>query len=300
MKTMQNPFPVADKDRHDVWRMLVERDIEAFVRQDWGMVEGDFLADGFTAVDAGHLDNPDSWRLTFPDLASYRDAWVEQARTMGARVDNVELMDGLYRSTNLRDIDIREDAALAHKKFHGRIVARDGEIILLQWQTLYQCKKVHGRWRIAGFVGYMPYPMGSTRPSDVMSGKQLPDSAAQHTTAGPYSPVLVVTPGQIVVISGQAALDGEGHAIGDTIEAQARYTLDNCRRQLNSTGCDFANVFKATVYLANLDLWERFNDVYCAVMPLPQPVRTAVQAGLLPGLLVEIEMWAVKARSGTS
>ncbi len=31
-------------------------------------------------------------------------------------------------------------------------------------------------------------------------------------------------------------------------------------------------------------------------MPEPLPVRTAVQAVLLPGFLVEIEMWAVKAR----
>lgn len=31
-------------------------------------------------------------------------------------------------------------------------------------------------------------------------------------------------------------------------------------------------------------------------MPEPLPVRTAVQAILLPGYLVEIEMWAVKAR----
>ena len=30
-------------------------------------------------------------------------------------------------------------------------------------------------------------------------------------------------------------------------------------------------------------------------MPEPLPVRTAVQAVLLPGYLVEIEMWAVKA-----
>ena len=36
--------------------------------------------------------------------------------------------------------------------------------------------------------------------------------------------------------------------------------------------------------------------LYQEVMPEPLPVRTAVQAILLPGYLVEIEMWAVKAR----
>jgi enamine deaminase RidA (YjgF/YER057c/UK114 family) len=31
-------------------------------------------------------------------------------------------------------------------------------------------------------------------------------------------------------------------------------------------------------------------------MPGPLPVRTALQVVLLPGFLVEIEMWAVKAK----
>ena len=68
------------------------------------------------------------------------------------------------------------------------------------------------------------------------------------------------------------------------------------QRQLGSAGCTLADVFKVNIYLADLADWARFNAVYEAVMPEPLPVRTAVQAVLLPGFLVEIEMWAVKSR----
>ena len=30
-----NPFPASDPDRHAIWEMLVERDIQAFVAADW-------------------------------------------------------------------------------------------------------------------------------------------------------------------------------------------------------------------------------------------------------------------------
>ena len=126
--------------------------------------------------------------------------------------------------------------------------------------------------------------------------KRRPQGARQHRTAGPYSPVLVVEPQQLVVISGQVAVDLLGEVIGDTVEAQAEATLANCARQLASASCGFADVFKVNIYLADLKDWARFNKVYESKFKEPRPVRTAVQAGLLPGILVEVEMWAVKAK----
>ncbi len=122
-----------------------------------------------------------------------------------------------------------------------------------------------------------------------------PRGAKQHITAGPYSPVLEVDAKRLVVISGQVAIDMDGTVIGDTIEEQTRATLENCANQLASAGCTLSNVFKVNIYLADLGHWTRFNAVYEQMMHEPLPVRTAVQAVLLPGFLVEIEMWAVKA-----
>lgn len=127
--------------------------------------------------------------------------------------------------------------------------------------------------------------------------KRLPRGAVQHVTAGPYSPVLEINAQRLVVLSGQVAVDLEGNVIGTTMEEQTEATLANCRRQLASAGCDFGDVFKVNVYLADLSEWSRFNAVYEKSMPAPLPVRTAVQAVLLDGYRVEIEMWAVKPAS---
>lgn len=126
--------------------------------------------------------------------------------------------------------------------------------------------------------------------------KRRPEGARQHATAGPYSPVLEVDAQRLVVISGQVAVDPDGRVIGGTIEEQTRATLGNCIDCLASADCTLGDVFKVNIYLADLGHWTRFNEVYQEAMPEPLPVRTAVQAILLPGYLVEIEMWAVKAR----
>jgi 2-iminobutanoate/2-iminopropanoate deaminase len=126
------------------------------------------------------------------------------------------------------------------------------------------------------------------------SAKSVPAGAAQHTTAGPYSPVLEVQAGRLVVISGQVALDLEGNIIGDTIEEQTRQTLANCRRLLESACCTFADVFKVNAFMTNLDDWNRFNAVYMEAMPEPRPARTTVGVKLLRSFLIEIEMWAAK------
>jgi 2-iminobutanoate/2-iminopropanoate deaminase len=100
----------------------------------------------------------------------------------------------------------------------------------------------------------------------------------------------------LVVLSGQVAVDLEGHVIGTTIEEQTVATLRNCAGHLAAAGCSLADVFKVNIYLTDLADWASFNAVYEELMPEPLPVRTAVQAILLPGYLIEIEMWAVKAK----
>jgi 2-iminobutanoate/2-iminopropanoate deaminase len=129
---------------------------------------------------------------------------------------------------------------------------------------------------------------------DTHPRKTVPEGASQHVTAGPYSPVIEVDARRLVVLSGQVAVDRDGNVVGATIEEQTVATLENCRRQLAVAGCGLGDVFKVNVYLSDLADWARFNTVYAATLPRPLPVRTAVQAILMTGFLVEIEMWAVK------
>ena len=127
-----------------------------------------------------------------------------------------------------------------------------------------------------------------------MLKKKIPNGALQHSNAGPYSPVLELEFDKLVLISGQAPIDVDGNVVGETIEEQTRFTMENCIRQLGYAGCTLDSVFKANVYLTDLALWPRFNEVYRSYFQQPLPCRTAVQTGLLYSFLVEIEMWAAK------
>ncbi len=292
-----NPFP-DDPDRYALWEMLVARDIDAFVRRDWGLVAGDFTEEGFTGLDARLRANPDSWQLIFPTLSAYKAAWLEQAQALTGRISEAALSRALFDATTLRDIDLRGESAVAHKKFDGALHFDDGETSPLSWQTLYFCRKVANVWKISGFVGYLPNPLGDAaappNPTNPNSVKEVPLGATQHVTAGPYSPVLRVRADELVVISGQVAVAPDGSIITQTFEGQAEATLHNCRGQLQRAGLDFEDVFKVNVYLTDLADWEAFNVVYRTLMPDPKPVRTAVGTRLLPGLLVEVEMWAAR------
>ena len=225
---MQNPFNETDIDRRYIWEMLVKRDIEAFLKEDWPMVADDFIAEGFIGIDGCNSVDPDSWKFRFPNLELYKIDWLKQARAFKETDWAEDPESALFRVSNISDIEITGDSALVRKKFRGDITKSDGQKTAFLWQTLYYCGKLNGQWRITGFTGYLPY---SIHPADhpAQPGKRLPANSEQHKTAGPYSPVLIINPGELVVISGQAAIDPDGNIIGDTIENQAAYTLDNCK-----------------------------------------------------------------------
>lgn len=287
---MKNPFKLNDP-RHEIWNMLVERDIVAFCNADWSLVQNDFIDAGFMGLDAGKESNPDLWKISFPDLESYREAWLHQAHAFAKQAWTTDPVDSLHKLTSLAEIEINGDTALAHKKFDGKMNSANGGEHEFKWQTLYQCRKKDGKWKISGFVGYLPLLLGQ---QDKRVKKRMPAGAVQHKTAGPYSPVLEISADKLVVISGQASLDLEGNVIGQNIEDQTETTLSNCLAQLQKAGCTFEDVFKVNVYLKDLSDWPSFNVIYQKYFPDPKPVRTAVQTPLLMTFLVEIEMWAVK------
>ncbi|WP_223551896.1 Rid family hydrolase [Aestuariivivens sp. NBU2969] len=290
---MNNPFTGIDKNKEDIWDMVVKRDIEAFVNQDWKMVEDDFHEEGFMGIDGGKSQSIDQWKLSFPNLESYKISWLQQAKEFHETSWGEDVTEALHRVTILQDIEIIGDAALLHKKFVGDIKKADGSYVETNWQTLYRCRKINGQWKMVGFTGYLPFFSVNSK-ANLQAAKQMPANASQHVTAGPYSPVLEVNPSKLVVISGQAAIDKQGNVIGDTIEEQTVYMMDNCSIQLASAGCTLNDVFKVNVFIKDLADWPRFNAVYKNYFKDPKPVRTAVQTGLLMNLVVEIEMWAAK------
>ena len=90
-----NPFPAGD--RHDIWEMLVRRDIEAYVARNWDAHYKDFAPDSFFGIDGGFSDNPDLWRVRFADIAVYRQAWLDGAHEMDGRITDAELQSFAFR-----------------------------------------------------------------------------------------------------------------------------------------------------------------------------------------------------------
>lgn len=155
-----NPFPAEDTDRRAIWEMLVPRDIDAFLAADWQAVAGDFIEEGFLGLDAGKQTNPDAWRLAFPTLGAYREEWLRQAADFRKESFAEDPRTAIFNTTRLEEISFAGDAALVRKKFDGSILKSDGTRDILKWQTLYYCRRHEGRWKICGFTGYLPNPMG--------------------------------------------------------------------------------------------------------------------------------------------
>ena len=120
---------------------------------------------------------------------------------------------------------------------------------------------------------------------------------AHHTdqapaAIGPYAQA--VTAGGFLFTSGQIPLDpATAEIVPGGFEAQARQVLANLRAVLASAGCEFSDVVKATVYVADLADFPKLNTLYGEAMGSHRPARSTVQVAALPrGALVEIDFVA--------
>ena len=114
---------------------------------------------------------------------------------------------------------------------------------------------------------------------------------------GPYSQAIVA--GDLVFCSGQLGLDPATGELADGIAAQAERALVNLGAVLEAAGCAYADVVKATVFLADIADFSTLNGVYATFFGAPAPARSTFAVGALPkGGLVEIEAIAVRRARG--
>lgn len=111
---------------------------------------------------------------------------------------------------------------------------------------------------------------------------------------GPYSHANIAS-GEMIFISGQIALNLDGEMVGDNVSDQTRKSLENMRSILNDLDCEFTNIVKCTVLLANMDDFAEMNEVYDEFFGESKPARAAFAVKTLPkNALVEIEAIAVR------
>jgi len=107
--------------------------------------------------------------------------------------------------------------------------------------------------------------------------------------AGHYSQAIVHN--NLVFVSGQLPIDPvSGNKIVGTIEMQTEQVLNNLKAILEKAGSVIERVIKTTVYISDIQLWDRFNKVYASFFGDHCPARAVIPTGPLHhGFQIEIE-----------
>jgi len=123
--------------------------------------------------------------------------------------------------------------------------------------------------------------------------KQKIKTTKAPKAVGPYSQAIIS--GNLVFTSGQIHLTPEGKLLEGTIEDQTHQVMKNLQAVLEAAGLGFKDVIKTTIYVTDIAVYGKINEVYGSYFSDPFPTRETVQVAALPlGAKVEISMVAVK------
>lgn len=109
---------------------------------------------------------------------------------------------------------------------------------------------------------------------------------------GPYSQAIVS--GGMVFTSGQIPINPETGAVEATdIKGQTEQVMKNLGAVLEASGSSFENAVKTTCFLADINDFAPFNEVYAKYFT-EKPARSCVAVKALPkGVMVEVEVIAL-------
>ncbi len=96
----------------------------------------------------------------------------------------------------------------------------------------------------------------------------------------------------LLFISGQLPLDPQdpSRPVPSTIEEQMLLALKNLKEILSASGSSLEKVVKVTLFIADITLWAKVNEIYGEFFGSHRPARSAVPTKELPrGCLIEIE-----------
>jgi reactive intermediate/imine deaminase len=102
--------------------------------------------------------------------------------------------------------------------------------------------------------------------------------------------------GELLFISGQAAIDRNGQIVGiGNFDAQAEQVFANLERVLRAGGSSLANVIKVTIFLRDMSNFSKIVELRGRYFRPPYPADTIVEVASLysPEALIEIEAIAV-------
>lgn len=106
---------------------------------------------------------------------------------------------------------------------------------------------------------------------------------------GPYSHATVVN--DLVFTSGQIPLTLDGNIVSDDVQEQTKQVLENLTVVLQEAGSDLDSVVKATIFISDMNNFQKINEIYVDYFGKYQPARSCVEVARLPkDVKVEIEL----------
>lgn len=126
-----------------------------------------------------------------------------------------------------------------------------------------------------------------------MGDKQIFFSERAPKPKGPYSQAVIHN--GLLYLSGQLPVDTiTGLMVRGTLEEETETVLHNIKIIVEEAGAGMEDVLKVSCYLADIENFAMFNNVYKKYFIEKPPARTVIQAGKLP-MDVQIEIDAIVA-----
>jgi 2-iminobutanoate/2-iminopropanoate deaminase len=122
---------------------------------------------------------------------------------------------------------------------------------------------------------------------EIIKTPQAPDPI------GPYSQAIRAH--GLIFVSGQIPIDPvTGSVSGGDIAAQTRQVMANLSAILVAGASGLDKILKTTVFLSNLDDFQKFNEAYAEFLGIAKPARATVEVSRLPkGVLIQIDAIAL-------
>ncbi|WP_418179678.1 RidA family protein [Aliarcobacter lanthieri] len=125
--------------------------------------------------------------------------------------------------------------------------------------------------------------------------KKIISTAKAPSAIGPYNQATSFE--KLIFTSGQIALDPVTmEVVNGTVQEQTKQVMENLKAVLEEAGSSFENVLKTTCFLANMEDFVAFNEIYGQYFKAETaPARSTVAVKTLPkNVLVEVEVIAYK------
>ncbi|WP_339755621.1 Rid family detoxifying hydrolase [uncultured Winogradskyella sp.] len=125
--------------------------------------------------------------------------------------------------------------------------------------------------------------------------KKIINTSKAPAPIGPYNQAVLV--GNTLYTSGQIALHPETmELVLDNIKSETKQVMENMKAVLDAVDMTFENVFKASIFISDMNNFSQINEVYGQYFnEATAPARETVEVANLPKFVnVEISMIAAK------